>query len=243
MAKAAAESARQNISLRQKAYDDLKSLILRGQLRPGERLSENRLAERLGVSRTPLREALMKLDEEGLVVGQRNLGYVVADFDIAKACDLLRVRAALDACAAELACQTATEDDFARIRSIIARMVALKDAARVGRSDAAQDLDLGIEIHKVIAAATRNEPLMRMTDQVYQHLQMALWLEVLFVEFDNLDLDEHMAIADAVLARDSEAAALAARRHVLSTLDNMTKVRERLERLQTQRFTTAMRPA
>lgn len=216
-------------SLRQRAYDDLKALILDGHFRPSERLSESRLAERLGVSRTPLREALMKLEEEGLVVGQRHVGYSVADFDIAKVCDLLRVRAALDACAAELACATATEDDLARIRDIIARMAALKNRAETTPADAAQDLALGVEIHKIIAAATRNEPLIRMIDQIYQHLQVALWLEVIYVDFNNIDLEEHVAIADAILARDPVAAAAAARAHVLGTLENMTKVRERLE--------------
>lgn len=213
-------------SLRQQVYGEMKEMILKGRVRPGERLSESRLSEKLGVSRTPLREALMKLEEEGLVVGQRNLGYVVADFDIKTACDLLHVRAALDACAAELACETATQEDLEEIREIIRQMIAFQDKKRASTANVAHDLDLGLRIHKVIAGATRNEPLIRMTEQVYQQLQMALWLEVLFHEFEKEGLEQHIAIADAVIARDPEAAGKAARAHVMARLSNMTRVRE-----------------
>ncbi|MEP9380535.1 GntR family transcriptional regulator [Aquabacter sp. CN5-332] len=232
MAKAVAQKKTVQYSLREKAYHDLKTLILTGQLRPSERLSESRLAERLGVSRTPLREALMKLEEEGLVVGQRNLGYVVTDLDVTAVCDLLIVRQALDACAAELACARATEEDFERIRAIIRQMVELRDPKQDIPASAAQGLDLGLEIHKVIAQATRNEALIRATDQIYQQLQLALWLEVLLVDFGDSDLAEHKAIADAILARDPSGAAEAARVHVQGSLRNMTKVQDILRHRQ-----------
>ncbi len=124
MAKAVERKAAEPTSLRQKTYDALKDLILTGQLKPAERISESRVAERLGVSRTPMREALMKLEKEGLVVGQRNVGYSVVDIDLNTVRDLLVVREALDAKAAELACTTATEADLDRLREIIARWSA-----------------------------------------------------------------------------------------------------------------------
>ncbi|MDE1568637.1 GntR family transcriptional regulator [Aquabacter sp. P-9] len=226
MSEAAADGTNKRHSLREQAYAELKDLVLTGRLRPGERLSETRLAERLGVSRTPLREALMKLEEEGLVVGRRNLGYVVADFDIKTACDLLHVRAALDACAAELACAVATEEDLDAIRAIIDEMISFADKKRSNTANVAHNLDLGLKIHKVIAAATRNDALIRLTEQVYQQLQMALWLEVLFEDAERSGLEQHIAIADAIIARDPEAASKAARAHVMARLDSMTRVRE-----------------
>jgi DNA-binding GntR family transcriptional regulator len=201
-------------------------MILTGRLRPSERLSESRLAERIGVSRTPLREALMKLEEEGLVIGQRNVGYTVVDLNVEAVCDLLIVREALDACAAELACKTATEKDLEQIREIVAQMGELHKSKKTKPADVARDLELGIKIHKVIAEATRNVALIKMTEQVYQQLQLALWLEVLWVDLEDTGLDEHRAIADAIFARDGVAAAKAARRHVRSSLQNMTKVQE-----------------
>jgi DNA-binding GntR family transcriptional regulator len=223
-AKIAGKPSRQ--SVRQETYERLKSMILTGKLRPSERLSENRLAERIGVSRTPLREALMKLEEEGLVVGQRNIGYTVVDLNIEAVCDLLVVREALDACAAELACKTATEEDFERIRQLIAEMVEIHKVKKSRPIDVARDLELGIRIHKVIAESTRNVALIKTTEQIYQQLQLALWLEVLWVEIEDTGLDEHRAIAQAIFARDGVAAAKAARKHVRSSLQNMTKLQE-----------------
>lgn len=212
------------VSLRETTYTQLKDLILSGQLRPSERLSENGLAKRFGVSRTPLREALMKLEEEGLIVGQRNLGYTVTDLDITGFCNLLVVREALDVCAARLACQHATEEDLARIRDVIDQMITVKDSDNRTPSDAAKNLQLGLHIHRVIVEATKNDALVRATDQIYQQLRLALWLEVLWVDLEHTDLDEHQAIANAICARDPEAAAKAASEHVQSSLRNMSKL-------------------
>src|SRR5262249_13763627 len=74
--------------------------------------------------------------------------------------------------------------------------------------------------------STRNIALIKMTEQIYQQLQLALWLEVLWVDLEDTGLDEHRAIADAICARDGAAAAKAARRHVRSSLQNMTKGQE-----------------
>lgn len=216
-------------SVRLTTYNQLKELILTGQVRPAERLSEASLSRRLGVSRTPLREALMKLEKEGLVVGQRNVGYAVTSLDVEAVCQLLVVREALDACAAELACQHATEEDLVRIRQVVAEMESLRDGDGNPPSDIARSLDLGLHIHKVIAEAGRNRPLIDMTDQIYQQLQLALWLEVQWVDFGNSDLDEHRAIAEAICARNAAAAASAARAHVRSSLTNMKKVQAVLE--------------
>lgn len=200
-------------------------MILSGRLRPGQRLSETTVAEQLGVSRTPLREALMKLEEEGLVVGRRNAGYNVVDLDLEKVCDLLVVREALDVCAAGLACKTATQADLNKVQEIIEQ---LEDLASIKKSpgDTARELELGIRIHKVIVEATRNEALVRVSDQIYQQLQLALWLEVLWVDLEDSAIEEHKAIAEAIQKRDVAKAKSAASRHVRTSLKNMSKVRE-----------------
>lgn len=213
-------------SVRQTTYARLKSLILSGEIRPAEHISEAAIANRLGVSRTPLREALMKLENEGLVVGRRNVGYTVTSLDVPTVCNLLVIREALDACAAELACSNASEDDLGRIRAVIAEMERLRDSARNVPADAARSLELGLGIHTIIAEAARNEPLLQMIDQIYQQLRLALRLEVLWVDFGGSDFTEHQAIADAVCNRNRTAAAAAARAHVQASLRNMTKVQD-----------------
>lgn len=216
-------------SVRQKTYTDLKKLILSGRLKPAERLAESRLAEQLGVSRTPLREALMKLEKEGLVVGQRNVGYRVADVDIDSVCELLVVREAIDAKAAELACTTATDADLQKIRLIVSEMEELNQTDANGAVDAARDLELGLQIHKVIAQSTRNNALIRIAEQVYEQLQLALSLELLWIDIGDTGLKEHQAIANALYKRDSLAASQAASAHVKSSLSSMTRIREILK--------------
>lgn len=211
-------------SLRQKTYDALKDLILTGQLKPAERISESRIAGRLGVSRTPMREALMKLEKEGLVVGQRNVGYSVVDIDLNAVRELLVVREALDAKAAELACATATEADLDRIREIIAEMERLDQTAKTTPVDAARQLELGLRIHRVIAEIARNAALSRVTDQIYQQLQMALLLELMWVDLGDLALAEHRRIADSICARDVPGAIAAACAHVRSSIENLEKI-------------------
>lgn len=224
MAKAVERKAAGPTSLRQKTYDALKDLILTGQLKPAERISESRVAERLGVSRTPMREALMKLEKEGLVVGQRNVGYSVVDIDLSTVRDLLVVREALDAKAAELACTTATEADFDLLREIIAEMERLHETARTEPVDAVRQLELGLRIHRVIAEIARNAALCRVIADIYQQLQMALLLELMWVDLGDLALAEHRRIADAICARDVPEAVAAARAHVRSSIENLEKV-------------------
>lgn len=224
MAKAVERKAAEPTSLRQKTYDALKDLILTGQLKPAERISESRVAERLGVSRTPMREALMKLEKEGLVVGQRNVGYSVVDIDLNTVRDLLVVREALDAKAAELACTTATEADLDRLREIIAEMERLHETAKTTPVDAVRQLELGLRIHRVIAEIARNAALCRVIADIYQQLQMALLLELMWVDLGDLALAEHRRIADAICARDVPEAVAAARAHVRSSIENLEKV-------------------
>ena len=220
------------LSIRQKTYTDLKNLILSGSLRPAERLAESRLSEQLGVSRTPLREALMKLEKEGLVIGQRNVGYRVADVDIDTICDLLLVREAIDAKAAELACTKANDSDLEKIRVIVTELETLKQANSSDPRNAARELELGLQIHKVIAQITNNAALIRIADQMYEQLQLALSLEVLWIDLGDLGLKEHQTIANAIYARDAKAASEAASAHVRSSLHNMTRIREILKHRQ-----------
>jgi len=103
-------------------------------------------------------------------------------------------------------------------------MITVKDSDNRTPSDAAKNLQLGLHIHRVIVEATKNDALVRATDQIYQQLRLALWLEVLWVDLEHTDLDEHQAIANAICARDPEAAAKAASEHVQSSLRNMSKL-------------------
>lgn len=211
-------------TLRRHAYDTLREMILSGKLHPGERLSEVRLSAKLGVSRTPLREALMQLDTEGLVIGRPNSGYVVAHFDLERICELLVAREGLDGYAAELAAETASDEALLPLKAVMQEIEELSRAKTRAPEHIARELELGLKIHEVIVAATGNRVLEEMTRRVYEQLQLALWLEVLWIDLSGEAVEEHRAIVDAVLARDANRAREAARRHVRASLNNMSTI-------------------
>lgn len=208
-------------TLRKRAYDTLKANILNGCLHRGERLSETRLMREFDIGRTPVREALNQLEREGLVVGRPNSGYSVAKLDMDAVCDLLVVREGLDAIAAELAADVASDADLERLRGVMGEIEALDSTHTRSPETYAKELGLGLRIHEVILEATGNRPLVEITRRVYDQLRLALWLEVLWIDVWKDAVEEHRAIVDALLARDGTRAAEAARRHVRSTRENM----------------------
>lgn len=210
-------------ALRRHAYEALKGMILSGAFHPGERLSEVRLAQRIGVSRTPLREALMLLEAEGLVIGRQNSGYSVVHFDPEAIRNLLVAREGLDAYVAEVACRTASDADIARLKAVMAEIEEidrLDDEAR----QPARELELGLEVHEVIVAATGNPVLQDMTRRLYEQLRAALWLEVLWIDSWDDSVEQHREIIEAVLARDAPRAVEAAREHIRDSLRNMARI-------------------
>ena len=100
------------LPLRDVVFNTLRQAILKGELEPGERLMEIQLADRLGVSRTPIREAIRKLELEGLVLMIPRKGAEVAKISEKSLRDVLEVRRSLEELAIELACQRMTEDDI-----------------------------------------------------------------------------------------------------------------------------------
>ena len=103
------------LPLRDVVFNTLRTSILTGELKPGERLMEIHLADKLGVSRTPIREAIRKLELEGLVTMIPRRGAEVAQITEKNLRDVLEVRRALDALAVELACERITEDELAEL--------------------------------------------------------------------------------------------------------------------------------
>lgn len=212
--------------LREKAFLTLKDAILQGSLQRGERLSEARLIQEFGIGRTPLREALNRLEREGLVVSQPNSGYSVANLDVDAVCDLLVVREGLDAMAAEIATETASDDELQALARVMEDIYALDRAHERTPEVYARELELGLEVHEVILSATHNASLIEITRRVYDQLRLALWVEVRWIDQWTMAVAEHRAIVEALLDRDAPRAVAAARAHVRSSWDNMQMIRE-----------------
>ncbi len=153
-------SMNEYLPLRDVVFNTLRQAILRGELKPGERLMEIQLANKLGVSRTPVREAIRKLELEGLVLMIPRKGAEVADISEKSLKDVLEVREALEELAARLACDKITKEGINR----------LKEAAQDFRSalksnDITQMAEADVRFHDVICNATENQKLGQTSQQ------------------------------------------------------------------------------
>ena len=153
------------LPLRDVAFHTLRQAILTGKLKPGERLMEVRLAETLGVSRTPVREAIHKLELEGLVTMVPRRGAEVAQITEKSMNDVLEVRRALDALCAELACERITQEGLAALKQAcdyFEQCVAGKDILKIAQADVA--------LHDIIVQATGNQRLIQLVNNLSEQM-------------------------------------------------------------------------
>jgi len=137
--------------------DELRAVIVSGGIEAGQRLRENELASQMNVSRGPVREALVRLEQEGLVVLERHRGARVVVLSRDDREKLYRLRRALEELASEYACANATEADFDRTNAVVEEFVRSENSTRTPAAVA----DLDIRFHDSIFIAAHNDPLYR----------------------------------------------------------------------------------
>ena len=156
------------LPLRDVVFNTLREAILRGDLKPGERLMEIQLASQLGVSRTPIREAIRMLEQEGLAVTMPRKGAEVAKMTLKGMEDVLEIRAALDELASQLACERMTEAQLVHLEE---RKDAFERSLKTGNVKAIAEAD--VNFHDVIYEATGNPKLVNMLnnlrEQIYRY--------------------------------------------------------------------------
>jgi DNA-binding GntR family transcriptional regulator len=173
-------------------------MIVEGELAPGVKLNERVLAERLGTSRTPLREALKSLASEGLVELLPNRGAVVALLDAQRIRDVFVVMGGLEALAGELACRNASEADIADIRALHYQMVA-----HYQRGELAPYFRANQQIHLRLMETSGNAVLAQTYRQLNDQVRRARYLANTSRERWHRAVEEHTAILDALVARDA----------------------------------------
>ena len=197
------------LPLRDVVFNTLRQAILKGELKPGERLMEIALAERLGVSRTPIREAMRKLELEGLVVMIPRRGAQVANITEKDLNDVLEVRIALENMAIEKACQNMTEDSMSKF------WVAAKAFERTtAEGDLVKMAEADVAFHEIIYQASDNRRLIQvlnnLREQIYRYRVEYLKEE----ETRNLLVREHEEITRAIRERDVKNAQRIAYQHI-----------------------------
>ena len=202
------------LPLRDVVFNTLRKAILTGELKPGERLMEIHLANQLGVSRTPIREAIRKLELEGLVIMIPRRGAEVAQITEKSLKDVLEVRRALDALCAELACDRITEEETERLKN-----ACEKFEKETVTGDATTMAEADVELHDIIVAATGNQRLVQLINNLSEQMYRYRFEYIKDENQHNRLVEEHRMIYDSIVHRDKEAAAHAARVHI----DNQEK--------------------
>lgn len=195
----------------QSAYRQLLSEIRAGQLGPGTRLRETDLAERLGVSRTPVREAIRQLEADGLVVHQARQGATIRSLDHAEVIELYEMRAVLEGTAARLAARMALPVEIAALADLNAAL------ATAGPGAAAQDLNR--RFHGALLDAARNRFLVKTMSALKKTLLILGPTTLADSARADDAVAEHAAVLAALNTRDGDAAEAAMRRHIDSALN------------------------
>ena len=197
------------LPLRDVVFNTLRTSILTGELKPGERLMEIHLADKLGVSRTPIREAIRKLELEGLVTMIPRRGAEVAQITEKNLRDVLEVRRALDALAVELACERITEDELAELKKACENF-----ELETKRGNANQVAQADVELHDIILKASGNERLMQMISKLSQQMYRYRLEYIKDADKRQILMVEHEHILKALTLRHIQEAKMAVREHI-----------------------------
>ena len=214
------------LPLRDVVFNTLRKAILTGTLKPGERLMEVHLANKLGVSRTPIREAIRKLELEGLVIMIPRRGAEVAQITEKSLKDVLEVRRALDALSVELACDRITEEELGTLKKAcddFETAVREKDVSVIAKADVA--------LHDIIVKATGNQRLQQLVNNLAEQMYRYRFVYIKDESQHDKLIAEHKEIFESIAGRDKERAARAAKLHI----DNQEKSIIRQIRLEIKR--------
>jgi DNA-binding GntR family transcriptional regulator len=208
-------------NLREQIKDVILQRIVAGEYPPGARLVETRIAQELGVSQAPVREALRDLEQLGCIVHEPFRGCSVRAFSAQELLEAFPVRAALEALAARLAAEHITESELLRLAELLDTMRAAAD-----RGDAHDQSQANASFHATIVRAARNATLERQWSFLEPFSRTYI-----SVSQPGLDLralsDRHVAILDALRARDGDAAAAAMHKHLMEAAELLRPMTEK----------------
>ncbi|MDK2801702.1 MAG: hypothetical protein PWP27_2483 [Clostridiales bacterium] len=195
--------------LRDVIFNTLRQAIIMGELKPGERLMEIQLAEKMGVSRTPVREAIRKLELEGLVVMIPRKGAHVAELSIKDIMDVLEVRSSLDGLASALAAKRITKDELKELKNIVNQF-----AQYIEKNNVQGLIKKDVEFHEMIYRASRNEKLIQISTNLKEQIHRFRVVYLKDYSSPSELMKEHSNIYQAIEKQDSELAEELASIHI-----------------------------
>jgi DNA-binding GntR family transcriptional regulator len=186
------------------AYQAIREMVRRRELSPGEIVSENSLAKQLGMGRSPVREAVLRLSYEGLFVMLPKRGILVRSMSVKDISEMYEVRSRLETLAAARAASRIGREGLERLRTIVEQQT---EEGATGEPDAIRLRELDREFHKAVWAAAGNERLRTMLLSLLDAAELdPLWDKIMIIRRWNVSVTEHAAIVDALAAADPAAA-------------------------------------
>jgi GntR family transcriptional regulator, rspAB operon transcriptional repressor len=202
-------------------YAALRDLIVRAELAPGERLSETELGDRLGVSRTPIREALGRLRDDRLVEVRPQIGTFVARISPRSVSDAQFIREALECTAVRVAAELVDEESMAQLEENLRAQERATDRIDI---DSWQLLD--DTYHRQICDLSGHPAVWPVNERAKSHLNRLRRLSLTMPEYLPSMIEDHRAVADAVGRHDPDVAESALREHLRAVLREVPRIRE-----------------
>lgn len=196
--------------VRNSPYEQIRAAIRTGKLKPGSRVTETHLAEWLGVSRTPIREAILMLEQDGLFKYAPRQGLIVSVLNYEDVVELYAMREVLEGSAASLAARYASDAEISILNEI------LETERSYSGDDKAEVVFMNRQFHQVMCFAAHNQFLLKSMSALDDSMMLLGPTTLAAPERHASATDEHAKIVAAIEARDSEAAEQAARKHIRS---------------------------
>jgi len=192
----------------EKAYTQIKGKIITAEMPPGSVINEAQLMQEFKLGRTPIREAIKQLQSENLVMVTPRKGMYVADIAVTDLLQIFEVRIELESIATKLAAKRITESELSELKKLA------KAYKKADLSNKERLIKLDGEFHSSIANATHNKFLIKEIEQYY-NLSLRIWYIALnYAKPEDIDVDAHIEILEAIQAKDAEKAGLRMRKHV-----------------------------
>jgi DNA-binding GntR family transcriptional regulator len=211
--------------LREVIFNTLREAIIVGELRPGERLMEVTLAEKMGVSRTPVREAIRKLELEGLVAMIPRKGAHVAELSVKDMMNVLEVRATLDGLATALSSERITEAELKDLKNVYAQFVSCVDKDNLQGS-----IKKDVEFHDIIYRSSRNDKLIQIANNLREQVHR---FRVIYLK-DYISpkeiVKEHAEILEAISSKNASLARDVAQKHIKNQEDTILKALKNMKK-------------
>ena len=201
-----------NTNLRDQTYDIIKNMIILREIEPGKKINEEHIAKEIQVSRTPIREALCRLENEGIVKIIPRRGAFVSDLNETNVREILLIREVLEGLVVRLAIENMDAKTLEKLRKVLEKVSIIpeedRDLINYTRSE--------VDFHALLLSASNNQMLKNMMEIVNAHLQIIRLRTVVIPERAQKTVKEHLQILNAIENEDADSAEQLMRKHVRS---------------------------